>query len=128
MTEIAPHPILVIDDDESFRFILAQKLTQAGYSITTAANGAHAIQILQAGKMFELILCDLKMPLQGGVEFVKSLKDHNIKTPVIIMTGYPEREKIIEAALNGVTEVLLKPIKSADLIRAIRVKLGQDAH
>ncbi len=125
MSEALTASILVIDDDESFRFILAQKLAQSGYSITTAANGAHGIQILQAGKTFKLILCDLKMPVQGGLEFVRVLRDQNILTPVIIMTGYPDREKIIAAARSGVTEVLLKPIKSSDLIRVIRQKLEQ---
>ena len=48
------------------RFMLQSKLFQSGYNVTIAASGQHAIQILQTGKPFDLVISDLKMPLKNG--------------------------------------------------------------
>ena len=116
--------ILVIDDDESMRFMLQTKLFQSGYIVTLAASGSHAIQIFQTGKSFDLILCDLKMPLKNGIEVIRFLKDSGVSTPTIIVTGFPERDKIIAAAQMGVQDVLVKPVRHQELMRMIRIKLG----
>ncbi len=115
--------VLVVDDDESMRFMLQSKLFQSGYNVTLAANGPHAIQILQTGKKFDLVLCDLKMPLKSGTEVIKFIKDSNSKIPVIIVTGFPEKDKIIAAAQMGVQDVLVKPVKHQELMRMIKSKL-----
>ena len=128
MTAVAPKPqILVIDDDESMRFMLQTKLFQSGYNVTLAASGSHAIQIFQSGKSFDLILCDLKMPLKTGIDVVRFLREGGNNTPMIIVTGFPEREKIISAAQMGVQDVLVKPVRHQELIKMIRSKLGLDS-
>ncbi len=116
--------ILVIDDDESMRFMLQSKLFQSGFNVTLAASGSHAIQIFQSGKEFDLILCDLKMPLKNGIDVLKFLKDSQRETPTIIVTGFPERDKIIAAAQLGIQDVLVKPVRHQELMRMIRTKLG----
>lgn len=118
------HQILVIDDDESMRFMLQMKLFQSGFSVTLAASGSHAIQIFQTMKKFDLILCDLKMPLKTGIDVIKYMKENNITVPMVILTGFPEREKIIAAAQMGIQDVMVKPIRHADLMKMIRAKLG----
>lgn len=119
-----PH-ILVVDDDESMRFMLQTKLFQCGYNVTLAASGTHAIQILQTTKKFDLILCDLKMPLKGGIDVIKFMKEEEIATPLVILTGFPERDKIILAAQMGIQDVLVKPVRHVDLMKMIRLKLGE---
>lgn len=119
-----PH-ILVVDDDESMRFMLQTKLFQCGYNVTLAASGSHAIQILQSAKKFDLVVCDLKMPLKSGIEVLKFMKENNLEFPVIILTGFPEREKIISAAQMGIQDVLVKPVRHNDLMNMIRTKLGE---
>lgn len=116
--------ILVIDDDESMRFMLQTKLFQSGYNVTLAASGSHAIQIFQSGKKFDLVICDLKMPLKTGIDVLRFMKDNAIVTPAVILTGFPEREKIIAAAQMGVQDVLVKPVRHNDLMKMIRTKLG----
>lgn len=122
--ESKPH-ILVIDDDESMRFMLQTRLLQCGYSVTLAASGSHAMQVLKAGKNFDLVLCDLKMPLKSGIDVIKFMKDNSIDVPTIIVTGFPEREKIISAAQMGIQDVLVKPVRHQELMKMIRSKLGQ---
>lgn len=127
MNAVAAKPqILVIDDDESMRFMLQSKLFQSGYNVTLAASGSHAIQIFQSGKEFDLILCDLKMPLKTGIDVVRFLRGQGNNTPMIIVTGFPERDKIIAAAQMGVQDVLVKPVRHQELMKMVRNKLGID--
>ncbi len=116
--------VLVIDDDESMRFMMQSKLFQSGYNVTLAASGSHAVQIFQTGKNFDLVLCDLKMPLKTGIDVIRFMKDNKITIPTIIVTGFPERDKIIAAAQMGVQDVLVKPVRHQELMKMIRNKLG----
>lgn len=126
MNGLPPKPhILVVDDDESMRFMLQTKLFQCGYNVTLAASGSHAIQILQTTKKFDLILCDLKMPLKTGIDVIRFMKDNGIDVPTVILTGFPERDKIISAAQMGIQDVLVKPVRHNDLMNMIRSKLGE---
>jgi DNA-binding NtrC family response regulator len=125
MSALGPKPqVLVIDDDESMRFMMQSKLFQSGYNVTLAASGSHAVQIFQTGKNFDLVLCDLKMPLKTGIDVIKFMKDNKIQIPTIIVTGFPERDKIIAAAQMGVQDVLVKPVRHQELMKMIRNKLG----
>ena len=117
------HHILVIDDDESMRFMLQTKLFQSGFNCTLAASGTHAMQIFQTGKKFDLILCDLKMPMKNGIDVIRWMRDNNVEVPLIVVTGFPEKDKIIAAAQMGVQDVLVKPVRHQDLIKMIRSKL-----
>jgi len=112
--------ILLVEDEESIRFMLQTKLMKSGYSVTTAANGLHAIQIVRSGKTFDLILCDLKMPGQNGLDFFIELRKRKVDTPLVILTGFPEKEKILHAIRHGVRDVLLKPMPHAELISKIQ--------
>jgi len=121
---LAKPAILVIDDDESMRFMLQSKLFASGYNVTLAASGSHAQQIFATGKEFDLVLCDLKMPLKNGIDVLKFMREKGVNTPTIIVTGFPERDKIIAAAQMGVQDVLVKPVRHQELMRMIRSKLG----
>ena len=122
-----PKPqILVIDDDESMRFMLQTKQFQSGYNVTLAASGSHAIQIFNSGKKFDLVICDLKMPLKSGIDVIRFMKEKEIQTPTVILTGFPERDKIIAAAQMGIQDVLVKPVRHNELLKMVRTKLEAD--
>jgi DNA-binding NtrC family response regulator len=116
--------ILVVDDDESMRYMMQTKLFASGYNVTLAASGSHAEQIFKSGKKFDLVLCDLKMPLKSGIDVIRFMKDMGVDTPTIIITGFPEREKIISAAQMGIQDVLVKPVRHQELMKMIQKKLG----
>jgi len=119
--------VLVIDDEEGIRYILESKLYQCGYLVTVAATGLHAAQKIKSGKVFDLILCDLKMPGISGLDLFRQVKALAPGTPFILITGYPERDKVVEALKLGVKEVVLKPVKHADLMEKIKKHLGASA-
>lgn len=116
--------ILIVEDDEAFRYVLEKKLTRVGYKVTTAVNGSHAMQILSSGRVFEMVVSDLKMPLKGGLELLMHLKENNPHIPVVILTGYPERQKIVAAAQLGYKDILLKPVQTEDLLAMIERKVS----
>lgn len=118
------HHILVVDDDESMRFMMQTKLFASGYNVTLAASGTHAEQILKSGKKFDLVLCDLKMPLKSGIDVIRFMKDQGHLIPTIIITGFPEREKIISAAQMGIHDILVKPVRHNELMKVIEARLG----
>jgi DNA-binding response OmpR family regulator len=117
--------ILVIDDDESMRFMMQTKLFQSGFNVTLAASGSHAMQILQTAKKFDLILCDLKMPMKTGIDVIRYMKENAINVPLIIVTGFPEKQKIIAAAQMGIQDVLVKPVRHQELLKMIRSVLKE---
>ncbi len=118
-TERRPH-ILVIDDEEGIRYILESKLYQNGYIVTVAATGLHATQKIKSGKNFDLIICDLKMPGISGLDLFKQVKELAPDTPFILITGHPEKDKIMEALKLGVKEVMLKPFKHLEMMEKIK--------
>lgn len=113
-----PH-ILVIEDEEGIRYMLQTKLYQMGFRVSVAATGLHAMQKFKSGQVFDLILCDLKMPGMSGLDLYKVYTSSKGVAPFVIMTGYPERDKIMQAVQLGVRDVILKPIAHQELIGRI---------
>ncbi|MGE0761938.1 MAG: response regulator [Bdellovibrionales bacterium] len=112
--------ILVIEDEESLRYMLETKLNQEGYKVTVAATGKHGLQKIRSGKQFDLIICDLKMPMMSGLEVFREYQGMGGKSPFVILTGHPDKSKIIEAIQMGVRDVILKPIKHLELLDRVK--------
>lgn len=116
--------ILIVDDDESVRYMLQKRLFQSGYVASLAAGGSHAIQMLKTDKKYDLIICELKMPGKDGVEVLRFMRENGIQSHAIAMTAAPERDKIIAAGKLGVKDVLLKPVRYAELLQIVYSKLS----
>lgn len=111
--------ILVVDDEEGIRAVLEKRLYQSGYLVDVAANGRHALQKIESGRLYNLILCDLKMPLLTGVEFLKEIRKKGNTVPVILITGHPDRELLQTAASYNLTGIILKPYNHVQLLKKI---------
>lgn len=112
--------ILIIEDEESLRYMLETKLYQNGYKVTAAATGKHALQKFKSGQVFDLIICDMKMPVMSGVDLFREYQLIGGKCPFVILTGFPDKAKIVEAIRLGVHDVILKPIKHSDLLDRVQ--------
>ncbi|MFH1006586.1 MAG: response regulator [Candidatus Latescibacterota bacterium] len=100
--------ILVIDDDESMRYLLVDALELFGYSVSTATDGRHALDLLGEAD-FDLAICDLKMPRMNGREFLIEAKGQTPALPVMIITGYGTARAEKELRELGAAEYLSKP-------------------
>jgi DNA-binding response OmpR family regulator len=114
--------ILVVDDDQQLREILASQLTEQGYDIREASSGYEAIP-LTYGIEFKLIILDLKMPYIDGFDFLKFAKRTFPKTKVIVLTAYADLMNIKKCKDLGADEVIGKPYDMGYLIYNIDVVL-----
>lgn len=121
----APH-LLVVDDDLRIRTLLTRYLAQAGYRVTAAANAAEARQRM-AALSFDLIVLDVMMPGESGVDFSRNLRSAGASTPILMLTartGVGDRILGLEA---GVDDYLPKPFEPRELALRIAAILRRAA-
>lgn len=107
--------ILVVEDDPVTRGLLLKKLIKADYEVETAENGVEAVHKITA-HYYDAVLTDLMMP--GGVDGIgvlESAKQANLKTEVILITGYGSIDNAIVAMKKGAADYLQKPINFDEL-------------
>jgi PAS domain S-box-containing protein len=116
--------ILFVDDDRSVREMVAPTLTEQGYRIVTAANGAEALALLLAHEQeVRLVLTDVAMPVMDGLEMNRKLHSRHPNVPVVLMSGTFEAEKDV---LPAVVAFLTKPFRLEQLLSVIAEALHRD--
>ena len=113
-TEIAAnsnHSLLVVDDDELNRDLLAFRFNQAGFKVTLAEDGYAALKLIE-NQAFDLILLDIMMPGLSGIDVLHEIrKKHSlISLPVIMVTADDLDESVVTALENGANDYLTKPL------------------
>ncbi|MDP6643315.1 MAG: sigma-54 dependent transcriptional regulator, partial [Rhodospirillales bacterium] len=106
--------ILVIDDDPTIRNTVAEILSRDGYEVRQAEDGASARFFIYDDK-FDLILLDLRLPDADGLDLLPEILELDDRTPVVIMTAYPEVRTAISALKAGAYDYLNKPFDLDDL-------------
>ena len=112
----APH-LLVIDDDTRIRTLLRQYLTENGYRVSVAGNADEARRKLK-GLDFDLLIVDVMMPGESGVELTKSLREHK-SVPILMLTALSETDSRIAGLEAGADDYLPKPFDPRELILRI---------
>jgi len=118
--------ILIVDDDETQRSLLAGYLKKRDYTVTTAVSGLEAIEKNQV-KGFDLAILDLKMPEIDGIETMAKMKEIDPETYFIILTGYGTVETAVEAMKTGAYDYLSKPI-NLDELELIVERIREEQH
>ncbi|MBM2841476.1 MAG: response regulator receiver protein [Bacteroidetes bacterium] len=111
--------ILVIDDNEDFRKLLAEAITMWGYNAAEAVDGEQALSIIQQFSP-DLVICDLDMPNMNGLEFTKRVKEINPKFPVIMVTAFAKFYTPEEINESHPDEFLQKPVHMDKLLEIIQ--------
>jgi len=123
MTEL-PH-ILVVDDDTRLRELLRKYLTDQGFRVTVAANAAEARAKL-ASLEFDLIVLDIMMPGESGLELTRSLRETS-DVPILMLTAMGEAADRIAGLEHGADDYLPKPFEPRELSLRIRTILRRAA-
>jgi DNA-binding response OmpR family regulator len=112
--------ILLIDDDELLRNVLAKALSHAGHTIIQAGDGQQGVELARATTV-DLVITDLVMPVQEGVETILQLKREQPHLPVIAISGGLSNSKLyLEIASKmGARRILPKPFTPQELLRCI---------
>jgi len=118
MTDPKKPQILVVDDEESIREVLQRSLESEGYDCTTASNANEAF-----GKIGEysidLVLTDITMPGETGVDLLKKLRLFNPDTAVIMVTAVADTQTAIEAMKMGASDYVTKPFNLAEVTLSV---------
>jgi DNA-binding NtrC family response regulator len=104
--------VLVVDDDETFRFVIANRLKASGHAVDPAASGEAALERL-AEKTFDVMLLDLWMPGLGGLGALRRLNETGLPCEVVVLTGQPDYDDCVEAMRLGAFHYLRKPMEPA---------------
>ena len=111
--------ILVIDDEENMRHFLKSLLAKEGYEVSLAADGLEGLQLLEE-QIFDIILCDIRMPRMDGLEFLREIKKTAVDATIIIMSAYGTLDIAIEAMKLGAYDYISKPFKPDEIILTLR--------
>ena len=112
-----PSRILVVDDEEEVREILAETLEDFGYAVSTAASGEEALPLLASGQGFDMLITDVRMPGMSGLELAEDVRRRWPQIKIVVISGYfvpptaPQR-------------FLKKPFHMTELTTLVRAELG----
>lgn len=118
--------ILTVDDSASIRMTTKIALTNAGYSITEAVDGADGLAKAKSGS-YDLIVTDLNMPNMNGLEMIEALRQSPAHTgiPIIFLTTESDADMKTRAKAAGATGWVTKPFDPENLVKIVRKVLGR---
>src|SRR5205085_7073680 len=116
--------VLVVDDEESIRDLLAKTLALAEYDVDVAPDGRSALERMRMYP-YDLLIADLKMPGMDGLAVIREAKRYKTDLPVIIITGFSTESSAIEAVNLGVAGYLTKPFRVPQVLAAAAKALGE---
>ena len=114
-----PDRILVVDDEEPIREIVASMLGTAGYACKQAGSGMEALAVLTSGEEFELMLSDLMMADLDGIGLLERTKERYPDMPVVMVTAVHDISVALAAIRNGAYDYLLKPFEREQLLNTV---------
>jgi CheY-like chemotaxis protein len=115
--------VLLVEDDEDNRELMAEVLTVAGYTVHSVSSGAEALRTLSE-RPVDVVVTDLGMPGMGGLEMARVAKSIAPAVPVVVVTGWAERDDVEQARGREVDSVLLKPVDPESLTEAVAGSLA----
>jgi two-component system response regulator AtoC len=132
----ADYQILIVDDDESIRQMLAAVLEREGYQTIKAKDGEEGLALFRSTAP-DIVLMDIRMPGMNGIETMRTMLQHRSGAAVILMTAYADLDTAVKAIKNGVFDFVIKPFDLAEIsllvnrayqIREMRREIGELRH
>jgi DNA-binding NtrC family response regulator len=118
-----PGRVLIVEDRDSLRRMLATALGQEGYEVESAADGGEGIRRVEE-RPFDLVLTDLKLPGASGLEVLAAARRAQPRVPVVVLTGYGTVAAAVEAMKLGAYDFLEKPVDIDELARLLAGAIG----
>ncbi|HHY19332.1 MAG TPA: response regulator [Firmicutes bacterium] len=115
--------VLVVDDASFMRMRMTKLLTENGYEVEEAENGAEAVAKYQDSKP-DLVLMDITMPVMDGIEAVKKIKEADADANIIMCSAIGQQAMVIEALKAGAKDFIVKPFQPDRIIESIERVLG----
>ena len=117
--------LLIVEDDPTIRMALEDAFSAEGYDVTVAADGVQAESLLFS-RHFSLVILDLMMPMKGGLEVLKHMREEGLQVPVILLTARgDENDKVLGLEL-GADDYVTKPFSRRELSARVKVLLRKE--
>ena len=117
-------PVWIVDDDRSIRWVFEKALSREGIAYNSFASAREALDAL-AGGAPQVLISDIRMPGQSGIELLQELKQKHPAVPVIVMTAYSDLESAVAAFQGGAYEYLPKPFDVDQAVEPTRRALDE---
>lgn len=115
--------ILVVEDEEQTRFSVSLILKKDGYKVTTATNGLEAFEMINkleaSDNPVDLLLTDIQLPGLTGLELIEKLANLKLSLPILVITGYGDKEMVIKLMRSGCSEYIDKPFEPEDMVKRV---------
>jgi DNA-binding NtrC family response regulator len=111
--------ILIIDDEKAIRRALREILEFEDCNVDEAENGKEGIEKLQKNE-YDLIFCDIKMPVMDGIDVLSNAMKLNIETPIIMISGHGNIETAVQAIKDGAFDFIEKPLDLNRILVTLR--------
>jgi len=108
------YPVLIVDDDDAFRNVLAGELKRMGFEVNSASSGAEAIRYVGEREP-DIVLLDLRLPDMGGLDVLRTIREKRPATDVIMLTGHGTIDTAIESIRMGAFDYVSKPCPLEEL-------------
>jgi len=113
------HVVLLVEDDDPVRELIARALRANGFEVVAAASGEEALD-LEDGRHVDLLLSDVMLPNQNGFETAHQIHARSPHIPIVFMSGYYDQAVAEAAHLDISSTILQKPFAMADLLEHLR--------
>jgi two-component system phosphate regulon response regulator OmpR len=121
----SPH-ILLVDDDRRIRELLRSFLSESGIRVTVAGDAAEARENMR-GLAFDLLILDVMMPGESGLQLARALRDQNGAIPILMLSALADPSDRIEGLMSGSDDYLSKPFEPRELLLRVRSLLRRAA-
>ncbi|QTA80609.1 Two component system response regulator, sigma54-specific [Desulfonema limicola] len=115
--------ILIVDDEEKMRHLLAIILESRGYKVIQAADGVNAFDIINENA-FDMVISDIKMPRMDGLELLEKMKANHITCPVVFITAFATIDSAVEAMRRGAADYITKPFEEDRILLTVERTLN----
>jgi CheY-like chemotaxis protein len=119
------HKILVVDDDQESRELLCEFLEANGYAVLAVADAMAALDILSRDYEYRVVIADLRMPNESGLDLLRKLRDQNSKHLIILMSSFISGAERKAAKALGVHALLDKPFQLTELLHVVAEMVPQ---
>jgi DNA-binding response OmpR family regulator len=123
----AQNKILVVDDDLESRNLLCEVLEANGYVAHAVADGVAARQALRNDLTYRIVIADLQMPKESGLELLRKLRQENSKQAVILMSSFMSDAEMKTAKSLGAQALLEKPFQIKNLLETVAAVAAQNS-
>ncbi len=118
--------ILVVDDDQESRSLLCEVLEENGYAPLAVASGSAAREVLSRDGEYRIVIADVQMPQESGLDLLRNLRQQNCKQEVILMSSFVSGAEKSAAKALGAHALLEKPFQFSELLLTLAELAAQN--